>query len=522
MAIAEIINLPTCAISVDSMSASVNSNVKSTNVPAIGVAVAVAGIVGIAAAALPVAAFGIVFGLIGGGLVLLLPLSSLLIVELFFATVIAGSAEYFLGVSQAHWIPYLMALALGLRALLELSMNPATRGTRCAPLPTRQLPTYALPGIVYLSAIVGSTLIAQPPFIQFFVGAKNYLFMIGVLWAFVAIKDFDAMLRWTWRSLIVVSLIQLPVVLYQRIFIASKLSDAGGRAGLSWDAVSGTFGGGLLGGHSGAMALFAAMIVGYCTVRWLNRQISTGRAAMISILVLVPVFLAEVKAIVIWLLIAGGLALSRQMRSRPLAFFGGSIAIMIVAIAIVFSYKTMYYEGARSVDMTEVYEKQVKYFFDTEKINFETREMGRFASVYFWWNEHRRADISSTLFGHGLGASRGSSSLAVGEVAAKYRFYIDTSAATALLWDVGAFGFAAFFLTLLMAAWEARRLASATALSVENRIAADSAFIGLVLILSGVIYNRDVIDTTAMQFLLFFLLAVVYRLRQVISMPAGR
>lgn len=488
----------------------------------LSVAIALALVVGLATAVVLPAALVIVFGILGTGIILLLPLSVLLLAELFLGAVIAGSAEYFAGISQAHWVPFLMGVALGLRAIMDSSHWQMPDGSGRLSKVSGVPAPFIYPAVVYLLTIVAATLIQKPPLVQLFVGMKNYLFMAGIFFSYAAMRNFEIASKWTWRGIVIVSCIQLPVVLYQRIFVASKLSNAGGRSGLSWDAVSGTFGGGLLGGHSGAMALFAAVVVGYCAVLWLNRHMRLRKAFLLSIVVLLPVFLAEVKAIVVWLLLAGSIAFARQIRSRPMAFVGGLVVVFLFAIAIVFSYKAMYYDGARSVDMTELYEKQVKYFFDTNKFNVETREMGRFASIAFWWDEQHKGDVSATLLGNGLGASRGSSSLAVGEVAKRYTFYIDTSAATALLWDLGIVGFASFVLTLVLAAWEAKRLGSDKVLSDDNRMAADLALVGIVLILSSVIYNRDVIDTTSVQFLLFFLLATVYRLNKMARSTSAR
>jgi hypothetical protein len=67
---------------------------------------------------------GIWMGLLGAGVfsvafAFALPLHWLILLDLVLATVVAGSAEYFLGLSQAHWIPYVLGLILALRALVE-------------------------------------------------------------------------------------------------------------------------------------------------------------------------------------------------------------------------------------------------------------------------------------------------------------------------------------------------------------------------------------------------------------------
>ena len=474
-------------------------------------------LVGISTALLPQIAVAAVLGIFGVFLVLYLSLSTLLLSGLILTTVIAGSAEYFAGLSQANWLPYFLALALGFRGLVEINFGKSIKSGSRNTKAKYGMPIFLIPALLYLAAMVTSTIIAQPPFIQLFVGAKNYIFMAGVLIAYIAAKNFDATIKSTWQVLILVGCIQLPVVLYQKFFIASQLSNAGGRSGLSWDAISGTFGGGLLGGHSGAMALFASFVITICLIAWRNGNLSLLRLILISVAVLVPIFLGEVKAVVVWLTIAGSLVFIRQIRTRPLVFLIGMLSTAAVVGAIIFAYNYMYYEGTRSIDLAELYEKQIKYFFDINKFNSETRQMGRIGSLAFWWRENEFADITYAIFGHGLGASRGSSTLAIGEVARKYTFFIDTSSATTLLWDLGVFGLAAFVSTLGIAAWEAHRLSLRSELGPTQKDAAEAVSIGLCLILTTIIYNRDSTDNASVQFLMFSLLAIVYRLK--ISIP---
>ena len=86
--------------------------------------------------------------------------------------------------------------------------------------------------------------------------------------------------------------------------------------------------------------------------------------------------------------------------------------------------------------------------------------MGRTAAIPFWWHEHDLSDPAHLLVGHGMGSSRFRSSLGVGEVAKRYVFSIDTSAATAMLWDLGLLGGSAFVAMLISGELTVFRLAS--------------------------------------------------------------
>jgi len=451
----------------------------------------------------------LVFGAVG----MAVPLHWMISLELLLGAIVAGSIEYFLGFAQAHWIPFLLGLLLGLRALIErppLATRLAHRHTGFNALGNDPA-LFWYPAAVYLFAMLATVVINLPPLGQVLVAMKNYVFLWGVLLAYLGTRAFDSASRATWTVVILAAVVQLPVVLYQKVFVASRLSNAGGAAGLSWDAISGTFGGGLLGGHSATMAFFVTIALTYSLVRWLERRWSLWRLLFIAAFTIPSLFLAEVKAVLVWLAIAGLLVFVRRIGSRPLLFLAGCATLSVLLVSIVLAYKSMYYEGSRTISIDELWEKQVYYVFEPNKFNTQTREMGRAASVVFWWRQHDASEPAEMLLGHGLGASRGISTFAVGEVARKFWFFIDTSSMTTLLWDTGAIGFLSFVAMLSLGAFQAFRLASTNYLTDDTRLQVEVAAIGLVLILSAVPYNRDAIDNAAMQCLMFFFLALVVR-----------
>ncbi len=468
-------------------------------IPMVGVAVALAGPV---AALVAIAATAVV-------VVMSMSLQHVLLLELILSTMVAGLIEYFGHIGQAQWIPYLLGLLLGFRALVDrLGLTRRAPGVRGGDHVGPSLISIA--AATYLITILASSLINLPPFIQVVVGVKNYLFMWGILAAFLVARDTSALANKVWAVLIFTAIAQLPVVLYQYLFVASKRSAAGGASGVAWDAIVGTFGGDPAGGgHSAAMALFVAIVLLALLIQWRDGRRSFGSLATIAALALPSVFLAEVKAIVIWLAIGSGVVFARSIFSRPLVFVGGTVGMLGLLAALVFAYNTLYYGQGKELDLQSLYDKQVAYVFDTQKFNAETREMGRVASISYWWQQHTIDDPGSFLIGHGIGSSRGSSTVAVGEVARRYSFYIDTSAVTTQLWDIGLLGAIAFAAVLLIGTIYGLRMARDKSLDLESRGNAETAGVGLLLILLGLPYNRDAIDSAAVQFLMFFLLAQI-------------
>jgi hypothetical protein len=362
--------------------------------------------------------------------------------------------------------------------------------------------------LVYLLTLLFSAVMNQSPPLQVLVAAKNYVFVWAMLYVFLCDDDFAATSSRFWRLIVWTGVLQLPVVLYQRVFVASKLGNS--AAGLSWDAVSGTFGGGQLGGRSAAMAMFITMAVAYLMIRWRDRQLSGWRAFGLMFLMMPAIFLAEVKMVVIWLAFVGFMVFGRDLLKRPLAAIMALLVLIGLCAGIVFTYLTLYYEGTYSSG-ADLFQKQIGYIFDVDRFNVVTREIGRIASIYFWWTQNQHADINVLLMGSGPGASRSFSTIAVGEVAARYSYVLDTSTLTALLWDsglIGVFCFLFFGALSMLAIW---RGMSQPGVDLHQRHQMEASLIGLMLIYSGFAYNRDAIDSFAIQLLLVFFMAVALR-----------
>lgn len=439
-------------------------------------------------------------------------LEHIFLMQLFLATVIAGSLEYFAGLGQAHWVTYLLGLLLVFRALVErmrisrgpsMPLNESGGGTKAV---------FIFWAWLYFSVFVFSTLVNTPPLIQAFVGIKNFFFMWGVLLAFAFLRKPDEMSVKLWKAIVLIACIQLPVVLYQRYFIGAKVGNKGGLAGLSWDSVVGTFGGiPFFGGHSGSMALFVSVAIAIVLIGWREKKLSALQTAGLLLLAFPAVLFAEVKAFVIWLLIGTTLVFWRVARRRPMAFVGAMVVSAVVVVSFGYAYKKMYYDGDRfgGTSLADVYEKQIAYAYDPNKFNTETRDLGRIASLVFWWHEHSLRDPVHLFFGHGIGASRGRSSVGSGEAAKKYSFLIDTSAATVLLWDFGIVGAFSFVLMLFSGAIQGLRLAASQLISPQLRFSAECAGVSLFIVLPGILYTRDSVDDTSVQFLLYFSLAVI-------------
>jgi hypothetical protein len=447
----------------------------------------------------------LVLGLAVLTLGLVIPLQWLLVLTLLMAAVVGGSAEYFLGISQANWLPFVMSALVGTRAVLYDRFSSAFRPQVEAP--RTSLGLLWIPISLYLGAFVASSIANGVPVSQLFASIKNYLLMWGVLVAFLYLKPVERTSNWIWWSMVAVAVIQLPTVLIQRFFIASKLSNS--SSSLSFDAINGTFGGGLLGGRSGALAMFICVCLGYLLILWRDGRLKSRTLLLLLALTLPTLAIVEVKAVVIWLPLVGFLVFSMKLRKRPLLFVLGMLLSLGLGIGAIYIYRIAYYAHGADQSLVAFFLKLVEYIYDPNRFNSATRELGRFSALVHWWREMGGESFANWLIGFGPGASRGASTVAIGEIAQRYPFYVDISAAAALLWDVGVIGLAALASLLFFGALQARYLSKDDSLSDELRSQLEASGIGLILIFSSIVYVRDVVDGPIIQFMAFFFLGLV-------------
>lgn len=466
-------------------------------------------LVGIAVALAPPYATALVLGLVLLGVALVLPFNGLLLACLVTAAVVGGSAEYFLNLSQANWLPFMLSVLLALRGFAFAHLQAGAGRAPAAPGTGRMgWAWFGLPAIVYVFTLIASAASNTIPSSQAIAAMKNYLLMWGVLVAVIYHHDMARASTQVWRAFVAIGLLQLPVVLYQRFFIASHLANT--NASASFDAINGTFGGGLLGGRSGALAMFICIVLGYLLILWRDRRLSGWSLAGLSVLLLPTLFMVEVKAVVLWLPFVAMLVFSQQLRQRPLMFIFGILGSLALVVGVIAIYRASFYSHASGVSLLEFFTNQIQYVYDPNRFNPATREMGRVSVLVHWWRESGDlGGIANWLFGFGPGASRGVSSVAIGSIAKLYTFYIDISAAAALLWDVGVIGFVSFCLMLLLGSVECWRMSKRDALPLALRQQYEASAIGLLLILSSVVYVRDTVDGPIVQFLIYFMLGTL-------------
>ena len=445
-----------------------------------------------------------------------LPLNLLMLCCLLAASVFAGLLEYFGGVNQGYWLPFLMGVLFALRALAE-RLRPAAGasvivGSAHSSSETAQRLITLLTFLYFAVAIFGLAM-AQPPMQQVIIAAKNYFFLWGVLlvllWSPWRIDFSNAM----WTAVVVVACIQWPVVLYQRFVVA-----AGRNTGVAdLDTVVGTHGG------SAALAFTSCVAIGVLAWRLREKKLRGVWAALLILVCLIPIALGEVKAAFIWLVVVFALVFGSNVSRDPVRVVVSFLFGVSLLAGLGFIYTSMYREHLGSgVSLEAIYKQQVRYAVDPSEYSAQYHRLGRVAQLVFWWDHHDfRSDPVAMLVGHGIGSSRSSSSLGMGEVARRLRpIAVDSTGASSLLWDVGLLGALVFAALLAVAAVSGLRLGKSPHLSPPWRESTSVAGVVLVLATIGLPYNKDSIDDATVQILIFFSLSQVILASREISRVA--
>ncbi|MAS40304.1 MAG: hypothetical protein CMK33_01145 [Porticoccaceae bacterium] len=456
-----------------------------------------------------VSAFGsVTFGaLMAGAMIglflLAMPVQNLLLGVIVLAFFIVGQLFYFAGIGQAVWVVF------GMGALLYVKWI-ALASRRHGPL---RLDALSSAVVAFLLAFVLAVLVNQPPALQALAGGKNLVLMWSV---FLLVAG--GFVRWEglrriWLLLEWALYFQVPIVVYQYFVVAPSRTSFGATAGgVEWDAVVGGFGGDPLGGgYSGGMAWFVSVMAVYGIALYRRRQIGALRLTAMLLSALLCVVLAEVKVVVVLIPAAAALVLLKDIRKHPVLVAIGIPAALALALGMLMAYQSLHYAGtaSHSTSIDQMVTKAFGYSLDPDQINYRTGEMGRVAAVSLWFRDALVKDPFHGVFGYGPGASRGRSIAGAGEVARRYPFLVDRSAATQLLWDVGFAGFSAYLVAMGLGAIRAVRQSRDERGGPWKAAMLEACGAGLGMLVVMTFYGRDQLEAPAICLFSILLLGIV-------------
>jgi hypothetical protein len=452
---------------------------------------------GLIAALAAVSNSPIVIGLVAGAIlgVLLLYRTEIAVWFILIGGLILNGAIalYFPGLVKATWLFSMLGFFL-LGATVLYLLVPSKRLTTSYPSFI-----YTAMAVLFL-ALITSIVNTSNPF-EFLAGFKRYFQVWGLLFALaiIAYKP-SSVRRWLWFVLIM-AVVQFPVAVLQRFFLAPLRSGAGGGV-VAVDVVSGTFDASLEGGGSSSiMALLVVIAIGYLAVAWREGVLKPGTAVLIGLPLVATLALGETKVTVLTL----PLTLIVVFRHHLLRNFGTSVFLILLGILGAFFLGWMYLEffaySGQGLTVGQKLERVIAYNFGKEGY-YGKYSLNRTTVLTFWWAEHGLHNPLQTFFGHGLGASySGSGALVPGHLFYQYPFMaIGLTTASTLLWDLGLVGFGAYLL-LHYQAWRVTVLRARQAKDHAMRSIYVTLEVAIVLFLVMIFYSNSMVSNFAMEVL---------------------
>lgn len=410
----------------------------------------------------------------------------------FFGCVIAGNLLYFFGLGQGLWLPYLIGLALYLWAIISL-VNNLKRSTAPAVAILIALS-------VYLLTVLVSALINQISLTQLVVGGKSLVALFSV---FLVVSYGSLRLVSIERQitlLLPLVFVQVPFVLYQNLFVASARSTKGGSSGVAWDAVVGTFGGDPNGGGaSGALGFAISSALILAIALWNRSELSTKKTLLVIIAAFLCLALSEVKVVALFTVIGILVLTISGIKEKPLTMLSmGILGGIFGACLLLFYANTYVYEdGRKPAGVSDALIVAVEGSLDEKLINHETGEMSRMAAISLWAVAGMGKSDLKAIIGYGPGASRSASTVAIGEVAARYNFNIDRSTAVQILWEVGILGLLVLVFMLTVGCLHAMVLSRSSLFTSREKAILETSSAILAISIVMLPYSREFLEVPA-------------------------
>lgn len=449
-------------------------------------------------------------GLVGGIFMISQP-AMLLWLGLLWTLLFSGLIYYFTGISKVEWLIYATGGGFWGVAILQYYKHTIAIENKI------QSPYFLKLLWVFFTISILSSLIQWGGVVQFVVGIKNYLMFFGFALVLYYAVYSAITIRRVAIGLLLIGIVQLPVTIYQYVFVRGHRLATGGRRLFdseveASDSVVGTMGGKMYGGgHDDVLAMLICVILAGIFAAYKYKKITGIKALMLSALVLIPVLLSETKIIFVYIPVFLTIIAWETIRKNPVGFVGFIFAVPI----FVFSGLLLYYEMHWSSEyktFQESIEKSFAYSFNEHagKYRAELGEMSRRESIEYWWNSHglNRADL--LLFGHGLASSKASSTVLVTEtVKEQGGLRLDKTGLSELLWDTGVVGTSLFILALLLASIEAGRLSNSNNIEGMDTVILKASQAGIVLALISLPYKNSLLQSAGLGYLLFLMIGLV-------------
>jgi hypothetical protein len=446
----------------------------------------------------------------GLGLVLLAFPTVLLWLTTWYALVGMGMLVYFAGLAEADWLLSAAAAPFWLIALA------APLDARRGPGTPAGAPAFLWLLGLYLVLALATSMVSAESVAQVLVGLKFYVLMFGVTLAlFLARWERQSILRLC-AGIVAIGLVQLPVALYQFVFIRGHRLEVGGRfAGDSEveasDSVVGTMGGNpMAGGMSDLLALLLCAVLAGVLALYLKRVISARRALLLSGALLAPLLMGENKIIVVYfpliaLIIAGGV-----MRRNPLKAAFGALAGLLLIPVVLWAYYQIHWSTQYPTFEEALLRMSVYNIRPADGALKREGQLGRIEALEYWASHQRLGEIEHALFGHGLAAAKAGSRTVQPSLLKKHGgIQLNFTGLSTLLWEVGLVGTGVLLGALAAAFLTAGRLARSPRLEPAEQCAVQAAQVTIAMLPVWLAYQNTMVSWSHASFVVFLALGLV-------------
>ncbi|MBA5607587.1 hypothetical protein H3H36_19710 [Duganella sp. FT3S] len=407
---------------------------------------------------------------------------------------VQGAANSFAHFHAAIWLGSGFAFLFLCRTALELVDLRAMRAL-AAHVPRFGSRSVIWCAVLFLVCFSFSLSLGHASMIQIISAVRFALPMFGVLFALYFIEFSERRIALLWNLLLLIVVLQIPLVIYQHFF--SMTIDG-------WDSVVGSFGYGM----SPVLVLFSIAGISYALARWMRGLMSTPVLVLIILAGCANMLLGEVKAVLFWMPMAIVLILRKRILRNVFAFAGYGLLIAGLLVGTALAYKAMYWgeKGTGGGSLEDKIARRGGYFFNPYEINQKTGEVSRIASLYIWYRDPIPT-VRERLIGYGPGASAAAEGTGYGVVAKRFRpLRVNSTALSALLWDVGILGTLVFIAIPVAGIATALRFVRRAQAPPSQLAIVDTSLTILCLLLTTMIYNRNLVDETTVQLLAYFCL----------------
>ena len=437
-------------------------------------------------------------GIISGILLILSPrfaLWALLVMTM----IVCGPVIYFVPrFSYVQWAAALISYALLLRALAS-AIGPKESDKTKPPL-------FMVCFITLLVSVLLTTIINRH-FAETIITAKNFFQFWSIPLAFYFLYEKEETARGIMKAFLIIAILQTPIAFMQRLFFAGKLPG---------DSVTGTFGGHMLGGGPNvALSIFLTLQVGI-VLSLVYRKLLAGRhAALLCIWFVIPVFLTNSRAIIVFYLVMMLFLFGRNLLKRPFISLASIVIVSLLALSIfTYHYKQAaeYNPGKRPPkNLASYLSKVISHQLGVSRF-YKKDELNRMTALLFWWQEQsRNYGPIKIFFGHGLGSSK-YYGLIQGHIQKQQKYHnkrIGLTALSRLLWDIGLVGTLNYILIFTAAFFAAGKLSKHSDLPDIHKGFMAGAQLACLFFLMSMPYKISILSTQAYNAFSMFMLGYI-------------